>query len=66
MKAVIIKKEDYEHLPFALCDAIWEIAHRDYGFRMISRETKQEIDKDTMLGIVVDIIKKTLESAEEY
>ena len=63
MKAVILKKEDYENLPFLLCDAIWETSHRNYGFKMIGRETKREIDKDTMVGLLLDIIRKTLEKA---
>lgn len=62
MKAVIIKDEDYQALPFLLCDAIWHMAHRNYGFTMISRETKREIDKDTMVGVLHTILEKTLDA----
>lgn len=62
MKAIIVKIEDYDTLPYSLCDAIWEIAHKKYGFRMISRETKREIDKDTMVGFLIGIFKTQLEA----
>ena len=61
MKAVIIKNENYEALPFLICDAIWEVSKRRYGFEMISRETKHEIDKDTLVGALAATFKKTLE-----
>jgi abortive infection bacteriophage resistance protein len=63
MRAVIIKNEDYDTLPFILCDAIWEFSHKPYGFEMISRETKREIDKDTMVGMLLAVITNTLEVA---
>jgi hypothetical protein len=65
MKAVIIKEKDYSALPFLLCDAIWEISHRNYGFEMISRETRREIDKDIMVGILRDTFTKVLDSEAE-
>lgn len=65
MKAVIIENEDYNALPFILCDAIWEISHRHYGFTMISQETKHEIDKDTLIGALSPMLKKTLDAAEK-
>lgn len=61
MKAVIIKNENYEALPFLICDAIWEVSKRRYGFKLISRESKHEIDKDILVGTLAPTIKKTLE-----
>ena len=61
MKAVIIKNANYDALPFLICDAIWETAQRRYGFQLISRETKREIDKDTLVGVLSATLKKTLE-----
>jgi hypothetical protein len=65
MKAVIIKKEDYDALPLLICDAIWELSHRRYGFTMVSRETKREIDKDTLVGVLFTALEKTLDAAEK-
>jgi len=65
MEAVIIKKEDYETLPFALCNAIWETSKRSYGITMISRETKREIDQDTMVGLFITTLQEVLENAGE-
>jgi hypothetical protein len=63
MKAVIIKDEDYSAIPDLLCDILWATSHRNWGFEMISRETKREIDKDTMRGILIASFHKNLDLA---
>lgn len=65
MKAIIIDADEYEKIPLTLCDAIWKIANKNCGVKMISRETNEEIDEIHMVGLLIDALRRVLEDAGE-
>ena len=61
----IIEKDELIGLSIVIAESIIEYSEKFYGFRMISRETKRELDKDMMLGTLSPPIRRCLEGLGE-
>ena len=60
-EVVLIEKDEFEYLPIRIVEAIIASSKRPYGFKMISRETGKELDRDTIIGLLMPSLRNALE-----
>jgi hypothetical protein len=60
-KVIIFDEEEYRNLRWKIVQSILLYSKKSYGFKMVSRDTKKELEDDAVRGMLLSTIDKILE-----
>lgn len=55
---IVIEKDELMDLSVLIAEEIITFSEKFYGFTMISRDSKKEMDEDGMIGVLAPAIRK--------
>ena len=64
-EVILIEKSEIMGLSILIAEEIIAYSEKFYGFRMISRDNKKEMDQDEMLGSLAPAIRRGLKKGAE-
>jgi len=58
---IVSEKETYPILSFEIAKGIIGFSKKPYGFKIVSRDTNEELEEDAMLGVLSVAVKRVLD-----
>lgn len=59
-KVVIFNEEEYRNLRWEIAQSILSFSKKSYGFKMVSRDTDEELEDAAIVGSLLSPIEKVL------